>query len=136
VVRISAGSCQDLKNRNSLAKSGQGNSPNADAIFVGVRSCCLLPSHRNNLVEGLRNGQSLQHPKQISARAIVDAGRTILVQLRCIRTFRKMFSCLRRSPRKRQHGPCEYVINIEVVNSRAFELRVLTYLLGAYLPNS
>ena len=28
----------------------------------------------------LRNGRSLQHPKQISARAIVDAtGRTILV---------------------------------------------------------
>jgi len=21
------------------------------AIFVGVRSCCLLPSHRNNFVE-------------------------------------------------------------------------------------
>ena len=46
----------------------------------------------------LRNGRSLQHPKQISARAIVDAtGRTILVlclvpclysQLRCIRCSR------------------------------------------------
>jgi len=29
-----------------------GKLSNADAVFVGVRSCCLLPSHRNNLVEG------------------------------------------------------------------------------------
>ena len=28
-----------------------GKFSNADAIFIGVRSCCLLPSHRNNLVE-------------------------------------------------------------------------------------
>jgi len=52
------GSCQDLKNWN-LLQSGQslgimtvaGKFSNVDAIFVGVRSCCLLPSHRNNLVE-------------------------------------------------------------------------------------
>ena len=58
MVRISAGSCQNLKNWN-LLQSGQalgimtiaGKFSNADAIFVGVRSCCLLPSHRNNLVE-------------------------------------------------------------------------------------
>ena len=58
MVRISAGSFQDLKNWN-LLQSGQalgimtvaGNFSNADAIFVGVRSCCLLPSYRNNLVE-------------------------------------------------------------------------------------
>ena len=54
VVRISAGSCQDLKNWN-LLQFGQalvvmtvaGKFSNADAIFVGV----LLPSHRKNLVE-------------------------------------------------------------------------------------
>jgi len=47
-VRISAGSCQDLRNWN-LLQSGQalgimtvaGKFSNADAIFVGVRSCCL-----------------------------------------------------------------------------------------------
>jgi len=58
VVQISAGSCQDLKNCN-LLQSGQalgimtvaGKLRNADAIFVGVGSCCLLPSHRNNFVE-------------------------------------------------------------------------------------
>ena len=58
VVRISAGSCQDLKNWN-LLQFGQalvimtvaGKFSNADAIFVGVRWCCLLPSHRKNLVE-------------------------------------------------------------------------------------
>jgi len=49
---------QDLKNWN-LLQSGQalgimtvaGKLFNADAIFVRVRSCCLLPSHRNNFVE-------------------------------------------------------------------------------------
>ena len=58
MVRISAGSCQDLKNWN-LLQSGQalgimtvaGKFSNADAIFVGVRRSCLLPSHRNNIVE-------------------------------------------------------------------------------------
>ena len=34
-----------------LAKTVAGKFSNAEAIFVGVRSCCLLPSHRNNLVE-------------------------------------------------------------------------------------
>jgi len=56
--RSLAGSCQDLKNWN-LLQSGQtlgimtvaGKFSNADAIFVGVRSCCPLPSHRNNLAE-------------------------------------------------------------------------------------
>jgi len=40
-----------------LLKSGQalgtmtvvGKLSNVDAILVGIRSCCLLPSHRNNL---------------------------------------------------------------------------------------
>ena len=145
MVRITAGSCQDLMNWN-LLQSGQtlgtvtaaGKFSNAD-VFVGVRWCCLLPSHRNNLVEDhyvslkitsfvtekgckrleksnrssckkspdyseisldhqvnlkitrktkcvrLRNGRTLQHPKQISARAIVNAtGRTILVLCSCI----------------------------------------------------
>ena len=83
------------------------------AIFVGVQSCCLLPSHRNNFVEDcvrLRNGRSLQHPKQISARAIVEGiRRTILVlcsnlvqysQMRYEKDFPQMFSCLRRSDRR------------------------------------
>jgi len=43
----------------NLLQSGQalgimtvaGKFSNADAIFVGIRSCCLLPSHRYNLVE-------------------------------------------------------------------------------------
>jgi len=61
-----------------------GKLSNADAIFVVVRSCCLLPSHQNNLVEDqVRAVEKLaisSTPKQISARAIVDAtGRTILV---------------------------------------------------------
>jgi len=42
-----------------LLQSGQalgilavaGKLSNAYVIFVGVRSCCLLPSHRNNFVE-------------------------------------------------------------------------------------
>ena len=90
-----AGSCQDLKSWN-LLQSGQalgimtvaGKFSNADAIFVGVRSCCLLPvvlptvgvrsccllgvrscclligitSSKTKCVR-LRNGRSLQHPK-------------------------------------------------------------------------
>jgi len=58
VARISAGSGQDLKNCN-LLQSGQafgimtvaGKLSNVVAIFVGIRSCCLLSSHRNNFVE-------------------------------------------------------------------------------------
>ena len=52
------GRANTLKNWN-LLQPGQalgimtvaGKFSNADTIFVGVRSCCQLPSHRNNLVE-------------------------------------------------------------------------------------
>jgi len=52
----------------------------------------------------LRNRRSLQHPKQISARIVDSTGildnscvvHCLYSQLRCIRTIRKMFSCLRR----------------------------------------
>ena len=114
MVRISPGPCQELKNWN-LLQSGQalgimtvaGKFSNADAIFVGVRSCCLLHTHRNNLVEdqvfAVGNGRALQHPKQISARAmgghISCVVHCLYSQLRCMRTLRKMFSCLRRSDR-------------------------------------
>ena len=123
VVRISAGSCQDLKYW-ILLQSGQalgimtvaGKFSNADAIFVGVRSCCLLPSHRNNLVE--------DQVCAVDKRAISSTSWTNLCpgyrrchwkdnscvvhclysKLRGIRTFRKMFSCLRRSDRRDSDG--------------------------------
>jgi len=58
VLQTSAGPYQDLKIWN-LLQSGQGlgamtaagNLSNEDVVFVGVRSCCFLPSHRNNFVE-------------------------------------------------------------------------------------
>ena len=84
--RISAVSCQDLKNWN-LLQSDQalgimtvaGKFSNADAYCLPIG----ITSSKTKCVR-LRNGRSLQrslqHPKQISARAIVDAtGRTILV---------------------------------------------------------
>jgi len=78
-----------------LLQSGQalgimtvaGKLSNANAIFVGVRSYCLLPSQRNNFVE----------EKQISVQAIVKGTRRTCVvtvqcsQLRYIRTFRRCF---------------------------------------------
>ena len=121
--RISAVSCQDLKNWN-LLQSGQslgimtaaGKFFNADAMFVGVRLCCLLPSHRNNLVEdqvcavekwaisstphtNLCPGDRRCHWKNKSC--VVHC---LYSQMRCIRTFRKMFSCLRRSDRRESDG--------------------------------
>jgi len=87
-----------------------------DCIHIG-----MFPSFsRNNFVEhqvrGLRNGRSLQHPKQISALAIVEgARRTILVLCSYIacnlvlatalcKNFPQMFSCLRRSDRWERDG--------------------------------
>ena len=86
-----------------------GKFSNADAIFIGVRSCFLLPSHRNNLVEdqvcavekwaiswtpwiNLCLGYRRCHWKVNSC--VVHC---LYAQLCCIRTFRKMFLCLRRS---------------------------------------
>ena len=53
------GRAKTLKIGTCLLQSGQalgilavaGKLSNAYVIFVGVRSCCLLPSHRNNFVE-------------------------------------------------------------------------------------
>ena len=109
--RISAGSCQDLKNWN-LLQSGHalgimtvaGNFSNADAIFVGVWLCCLLPYHRNNFVENqvravemgnLFNTQNKSLPRR-SSKALKGqflccycVCSYLYSQLRCVRTFCK-----------------------------------------------
>jgi len=102
-----------------------GKLSNADAIFVGVRSCCLLPSHRNNFVEdqvrAVEKGaiSSTLSNKSLS-RAIAEGTRRIIFvlcnytvtlysQSRCVKTFRKLFSCLRHSDRR--EGPCLHVMN-------------------------
>ena len=106
VVRISAGSHQDLKNCN-LLQSGlalgimtvAGKFSNADANFVEVRSCCFLQISA----------------KQISAPAIVEGTRrTILVcaltllysQLLCVRTFRQCSRVV--AVQLVEHRPCLY----------------------------
>ena len=84
----------------------------------------------------LRNGRSLQHPKQISARVIVDAtGRTILVLCSYIVCTRNCAIALYKnfpqnvlvsssfwSPRKQWHGPCRSCSNSIKVTWRV-ELR-------------
>jgi len=111
---MSAGSYQDLKNWN-LLQSGQalgimtaaGKLSNADAIFVGVRSCCLLPSHRNNFVEdqvcavekwAISSGDRRRHSKDICCAVTVCVHLLVLSTALC-KNFPQMFSCLRGSDR-------------------------------------
>ena len=116
----SAGSHQDLKNW-SLLQSGQalgimtvaGKLSNANAIFLGVRSCCLLPSHRNNFVEDqvrvVEKWAISSTPKTNLCPG--DRRRHLLLcvqcsQWRCVRTFRRcsrVFAVL-----TRQQGSCMY----------------------------
>ena len=82
VGRCSCGSNLDLKIWN-LLQSGQalgimtvaGKFSNADAIFIGVRSCCLLPSHRNNLHVFIGGGTEGPHgPKYRMGHVFIGGG--------------------------------------------------------------
>jgi len=94
-----------------------GKLSNADAIFVGVRSCCLFPSHRNNFVEdqvrAVEKWAISQHPKQISVLAIVEGTRRTnccvvtvcaVLAIALCKNFPQMFSFLRRSDRRERDG--------------------------------
>ena len=82
---------------------------------------------------------------QISARAIVDATgkdnscvvqlHCLYSQLRCIRTFRKMFSCLRRSDRRESDGMGHVVCSKNRVEDRnqLLECRILYNFIAAQM---
>jgi len=64
-----------LQSGQALDKTAAWKLSNANAVFVGIRSCCLLPSHWNNFEDQVRA------VGDISVPAIVEGTRTTFVLL-------------------------------------------------------
>ena len=105
-------------NNWNLLPSGQalgimtvaGKLSNADASFVGVQSCCLLHSHRNNFGEDQVRAVekwAMAFEGQLCCYCVYAV--TCILAIALCKNFPQMFLWLRRSDRREcdgRHGPC------------------------------
>ena len=102
-----------LQSGQALDKTAAWKLSNANAVFVGIRSCCLLPSHWNNFEDQVRAvgdtcpGDRRRHSNDICAVKCVFC--YLHLQLRRVRTIRRSSRVFAVQMQTRRQGDvCEW----------------------------